>query len=376
MLAVEDLKNLATVKGPCLTILEPVRDPVLQVTKPATRIVAAVQEADKLLALQGLTAEDRENLLAPIRKFATNTDWVGRSGSVAVFRAPGFTQATFWPDTIEPLVTVGEAFQVLPLIAGMAAERNYWVLALSINHIHLFRGAGVTFNEVELPGDLPRSLADFTGLDKPDHDLEGRSAKGPSSGAGFGVRFGTTSIPESEAAHLHDYFRTINRALLPVFAGHPDFPLIIAAVPRELALYRTVNTYPALVEDGIHGNADALGPERLHKEALALVAAHGLRRAEASARDLDAAAGRKLLLTDCAAIAKAAGQGQVARFYFNRELRNEPSFNSIALAVLHDSGEVISCEGAIPQGGAAAILRYRSPDETAPAEPATQLARE
>lgn len=375
MLAVEDLKSLATVKGPCVTILEPVRDPVLQVTKPATRIVAAVQEADNLLSRQGMSAEDRENFLAPIRKFATNTDWTGRSGSVAVFRAPGFTQTTFWPDIIEPLVTVGEAFQVLPLIAGMAAERNYWVLALSINHIHLFRGAGVTFNEVELPAELPRSLADFMGLDKPDHDLEGRSAKGPSSGAGFGVRFGTTSIPESEAAHLHDYFRTINRALLPVFAHHPDFPLIIAAVPRELALYRTVNTYAPLVEEAIHGNADALGFERLHKEALALVAAHGPRRAEATARELDNAAGRKLLLTDGAAIAKAAAQGQVARFYFNRDLRNDPALNSIALAVLRDSGEVISSEGAIPQGGAAAILRYRSAEEPAAAEAATQLTR-
>ena len=379
MLAIEDLKNLATIPGPCLTIFEPVRDTVLQVTKAATRLVAAAQEADELLAKKGLSDEDRENFLAPIRKFATNTDWTGRNGSVALFRAPGFTKATFWTDVLEPRIVLDDQFLILPLLTGMAAERNYWVLALSINRIHLFRGIGAEFTEYDLPADLPRSLADFMGFDKPDHDLEGRSAKGPSSGAGFGVHFGTTSVPESEAAHLHDYFKAINRAVLPILGRDGGDPLVLAAVPRELSLYRAANTYAPLVEDAVHGNADALGFERIHKDALALIAAHTLRRTEQWQRELDAAAGRKLLLTDLAEIAKAAGYGQIGRFYFNRELAASKTaqlethalVNRIALTVLHNSGVVVSCEGNIPEGGAAAILRYRASGQAPQPELAT-----
>ncbi|HYA17110.1 MAG TPA: hypothetical protein VEF06_06580 [Bryobacteraceae bacterium] len=385
MLAIEDLKNLATINGPCLTILEPVRDPVLQVTKATTRLIAAAQEADDLLATKGFTEEERENFLAPVRKFATNTDWTGRAGSVAIFRAPGFTQATFWPDVLEPQIHLAEHFQVLPLLAGMTAERNYWVLTLSINNIHLFRGTGDAFTEHELPADLPRSLADFMGFDKPDHDLESRSTKGPSSGPNsgseFGVRFGTMSVPEREAAHLHDYFRTINRVLLPILGREGGDPLVLVAVPRELALYRAVNTYAPLVEDAIHGNVHAMGFERIHKEALELIAAHGLRKTEVWERELDTAAGRKLLLTDLDEIARAASYGQVWRFYFNREVAaartpqpdTRAMVNRIALTVLNNSGAVICCEGKVPEGGAAAILRYRTPEEAARPELATTI---
>jgi len=45
----EDLKRLAAFSGPCLTIFEPLRDNYSQVTKPETRIVAAIQDAARLL---------------------------------------------------------------------------------------------------------------------------------------------------------------------------------------------------------------------------------------------------------------------------------------------------------------------------------------
>jgi hypothetical protein len=371
MIVIEDLKNLATISGPCLTILEPVRDPVSQVTKAGTRLIAAAQQADELLTKKGLSGGDRESFLQPIRKFALNTDWVGRSGSVAIFRAPGFTQATFLPDILEPLVRLGDQFLILPLLKILAAERNYWVLALTINRIHLFRGKDHEFTEIELPVTLARSLADFTGLDKPDHDLEARSAKGPSSGAAGGVHFGTTNVAESEAAHLHDYFKTIDRTIHPILihansARNGCDPLVLAAVPRELALYRTVNTYSPLVEESIHGSPDALGFERLHKTAIELVAGHTLCALDRIRKEMDAAASRKLLLTDPVAILDAARLGQVARLFINRDAIASASgeiVNSAALAVIHNSGTVTSCEGQVTSGGVAGILRYRAEDE-------------
>jgi hypothetical protein len=375
MIAIQDLKNLAAIIGPCLTIFEPVRDPVLQITKATTRLIAASQEADALLLRKGMGAEDREAFLAPIRKFAANTDWTGRTGSVVIFRAPGFTQASFWPDVLEPTVLLADQFQILPLLAGMAADRNYWVLALSINKIHFLRGEGSGFAEFELPATLPRSLADFMAFDKPDHDLEGRSAKGPSSGTGGGILFGTSSGPETEAAHLHDYFKMIDRVIHPIMGrdGAGD-PLILAAVPRELALYRSVNTYAPLVEEPIHGSPDALGFERLHRTALELATAHAAKAMVSHRAEIDAAAGRKLLLTDPAAIVKAAGAGQVGRLFINlRRIVDKTLANAAVLAVLSKSGTVACCEGPVPDGGIAAVLRYRAAEEVAKPEVAAAV---
>jgi len=86
MLTREDLKRLAAVSGPCLTIFEPLRDNYSQVTKPETRIVAAIQEAVRLLEEKGFDAAEREEMLRPLSKVALNTEWTGRTGSFVMFR--------------------------------------------------------------------------------------------------------------------------------------------------------------------------------------------------------------------------------------------------------------------------------------------------
>jgi len=62
MLTKDDLKKLAGVCGPCLTIIEPLRDEYSQVTKPATRVVAAIQEAGRLLEEKGFSAAERDEM--------------------------------------------------------------------------------------------------------------------------------------------------------------------------------------------------------------------------------------------------------------------------------------------------------------------------
>jgi hypothetical protein len=100
MLTHKDLKKLAAVSGPCLTIFQPLRDDYSEVGKPVTRIVAAVQEAERLLTERGFDPAERDEMLRPLLKVAKNTDWTGRKGSLVMFRSPGFTLANFWPDTL------------------------------------------------------------------------------------------------------------------------------------------------------------------------------------------------------------------------------------------------------------------------------------
>jgi len=73
MFTYEDLKRLAAVSGPCLTIFEPLRDNYSQVTKPDTRIVAAIQEAARLLEEKGFDAAERDEMLRPLMNLAANT---------------------------------------------------------------------------------------------------------------------------------------------------------------------------------------------------------------------------------------------------------------------------------------------------------------
>ena len=373
-----DLKQLASVSGPCLSIFQPLRDEFSQVTKADTRLTAAAQKADALLKEKGFSAADREEFLRPIFKVASNTDWSGRAGSMVVFRAPGFTQADFWPETMQSSVHLADEFFILPLLAGLRTQHNFWILTLSIHQIRLLHGTKQGLSEVELPKDLPRNLQDFGGFEKPDHDLESRSAPGASTGQTAAVRSGTSSTNERQGRYLHDFFKAIDRAIQPILAGtggnSNGDPLILAAVERELAIYREVNTYAALLEQAIHGSPESLGEDRLHKAALELLAANFSNIADQDRREMDAAAGRGLLLTDLSEIDGAAQVGQVERFFVEASPQtNEDMVNRIALAVIRNSGTVICTQSVAGKAqGVAAILRYRVPQAPEPELAASQ----
>ena len=206
MLTNEDLKRLAAVSGPCLTIIEPLRDNYSQVTKPDTRIMAAIQEAARLLEGKGFDAAERDEMLRPLTKVALNTDWTGRKGSLVMFRSPEFTVTCFWPDPLPSRVHFAEEFLLLPLLPGFLTKRDFWLLALSIKSVRLFRGTSDGLVEAPLPNGVARSLSEDEEFDQPTTVSEAVEP-GPSVGGMKGVQFGTSSANELQADYLHDYFK-------------------------------------------------------------------------------------------------------------------------------------------------------------------------
>ncbi|MDE3198863.1 MAG: hypothetical protein KGN84_21115, partial [Acidobacteriota bacterium] len=241
MLNKDDLKRLAGIQGPCLTLFEPVRDGGARENNPEARIAAAAHRAAAMLAERGYSEESREEFIRPILKVAANTNWENRIGSVVIFRSPGFTKADFWPDELESTLRLEEEFFVLPLIGRITARTDFWFLALSLKEVRLFRLEGDGFQEVGLGEGVPVSLRSAGGFDVPERDLEGRSAPGVSTGQTAAIRFGTQSFREARNLYIHDFFKRIDRAVRPIVARTDD-PLVVAGVARELAAYREVNT--------------------------------------------------------------------------------------------------------------------------------------
>lgn len=364
MFTQDDLKRLAEVSGPCLTIIQPLRDTWSQVTKPDTRIVAAIQEAGRLLDERGFNAGDRDEMLRPLKKIAANTAWPGRTGSFVMFRAPEFTLTGFWPDELGPRVHFGEEFLVLPLLTGLLRDRDFWLLALSIKSVKLYRGSLQGLTEVALPPGVAKNLADDEGFDVPDHTLRGRSTAGPSVGAMKGVQFTTAAGYEGEPAYLHDYFRSIDRGIHPLLARDPH-PLILAGVRRELAIYSKVNTWTPLVAEEIHGSTETYAPDFLHGKAAAIAGAFATNGTEATLRDVEAAAGRGLVERAPEALIEAAGLGQIAELVIETAATGIPAreafINWNALATVRNGGRIRFVKASLPGEGVAAILRYRAP---------------
>jgi len=368
MFTQDDLKRLAAVTGPCLTIFQPLRDTWSQVTKPETRIVAAIQEAGRLLESKGFGAAESEEMLRPLNKIAAHTKWSGRTGSFVMFRAPDFTMTSFWPDELAPVVHFAEEFLILPLLPGFQRSRDFWLLSLSIKALRLYRGNSQGLTEVPLPAGVPASLAQREEFDQPDHSLRGRSSAGPSLGGMKGVQFSTAAAHEGEPAYLHDFFRAVDKGIHPVLARDPH-PLILAGVKRELAIYRALNTWSPLVAGEVNGNTEALPSDVLYAKAAEIFLEHTTNGTDVVLRDMDTAAGRGLLSQDPTEVLQAAGFGQVADLIVApsspKFSGRRPFINWAALGTIRNGGRVRFVKGEKPAEGVAAILRYRKTAEPA-----------
>src|SRR6185312_11195662 len=364
MIALNELKALSTTRGPCLTIFLPLQDGFSHVAKAETRLVAAAQRADELLAQQGMDAGNRARFLRPILNLAQHTPLAGHSGSFIIFRAPGSTRASFWPDALDTTIKLDDEFFVLPLLRRLTSRESFWLLALSMRNVRLLRGTATDLTEVELPAALPHSLRAAEGFATPELSLDGRSAPGRSNGQSGAVHFGTSSLHDKQPAYLHDFFKQIERAIKHTVEASGE-PLIVAAVQREMAIYRNVNTYASLLSVAIHGSPDSMTDTILHQRGLAILRQSLAGLDETALVTIESAAGRGLLEDEVKGILEAARKGQVERLYLaTPDHADEEAVNSAALAVLRNSGTVVC--GELPQGRtAAAILRYREPALTA-----------
>jgi Bacterial archaeo-eukaryotic release factor family 3 len=366
MLTHDDLKRLAAVTGPCLTIFEPLRDDYSQVTKPGTRIVAGIQEAARLLEEKGFSPADRDEMLRPIGKIASNTDWVGRTGSLVLFRSPDFTKADFWPDALPARVHFADEFLVLPLLPGLLRKRDFWLLSLSTKAVRLYRGSRDGLVEAALPAGLPKSLFEDEAFGQPDHSLRGRSSAGPSVGNMKGVQFGTSSARELKADYLHDFFKAVDRGIHAIMAEDRQ-PLILAGVTRELAIYRIANTYSPVLAGAVHGSPDSLGADVLYAKAAELMSAYSAQAVDATLREMEDAAGRGRLVTDPAEVIDAARVGQVEELLLSPGApgfhRHEEAINWAALATIRNSGKIGILNAPQLANGVAAILRFRQTEQ-------------
>jgi hypothetical protein len=268
-----------------------------------------------------------------------------------MFRAPDFTMVHFWPEALAPRIHFGQEFLVLPLLPELLSNRDFWLLALSIRSVRLFRGGRNGLVEAPLPRGVPRSLSQNEQFDRPDHSLRDRAGAGPSS------------AHELQPNYLHDFFKAIEHGIHPILMADRQ-PLILAGVTRELAIYRRVNAYSPVLTGAIHGSPEALGMEALQTRAMELISAYSAMATDGTLREMDEAASHSLLVTDPAEIIEDARIGQVDELIVSAAasgfVQREDSVNWAALATIRNSGRISVLSAGQLQSGVAAILRFRS----------------
>src|SRR5262247_960018 len=167
--------------------------------------------------------------------------WRFQANSLAVFAMPESTRTFRLPNRLEPLVEVSDRFHVKPLLRSMTVPQTAFVLALAQGSVRI----------VEVSADLPAFAVSVEGMPKDAASAVGKASildRSPS---------GRIQGAEGQKVRLRQYARQVDSALRDLLGGR-ETPLILAATAPLDSIFRSVNSYPHLVADGISGNPETL----------------------------------------------------------------------------------------------------------------------
>ena len=145
------------------------------------------------------------------------------------------------PNRLGDHVEVSGRFHLKPLLRSVAFPQVGFVLALAQGSVRLLEVVADLEPSAVRVEDMPSSVASAVGKASVTDRSPSRRIQGS----------------EGRKVRMRQYVRQIDRSLRPLFNGL-DVPLILAATEPLDSIFRSVNSYPHLVSEGIMGNPEAL----------------------------------------------------------------------------------------------------------------------
>lgn len=206
-------------------------------------------------------------------------------GGTGVFLANGFARVVALPAGAPDRVVGGSCFFVKPVLAAVQAGHEFHLLSLSHRRTQLFRGSADRLTPVALAG-IPSRIDDPTLAHKHGKRHTLHTVSRPHGRRMAAVFNGHASQSSDETHDLERYYRRVEQAVTAALRPGRG-PLVLAGVEEEQALYRRLNSYPHLLDDGIGGHPDRRSAAELHGEAWPLAKAACRRPADAALRQFD-----------------------------------------------------------------------------------------
>jgi hypothetical protein len=378
-LPVTDLKDLANAAAPCITVYLPLEPAPNTSRMDYMRLKGAVRQADQKLqqAFPDLPKEKCRELVDSLREIEADADqWGGNGGSLVVLRSPGVFRAFEVKQELDETVAVGDYFQIFSILPALqVADQQFYLLALSKKHVRLLRCTRTSAEEVSFPPGTPTNVEEWLATYLPSSAPDNSDRQNPEPGAGRGS---FTSVTDRDGADLHlaNFFRVIDRAVFDLLRGQ-RVPLVTCGVEYERTMYKDVNSYEHLMDEGVQGSPNSLRGGEMHEQALQVVQDHFAQPARKALAMWDKVGGSERAVTSFPDIVKASFAARIAHLFaadgahtmgvFDRNSlemkvqgRHEDLVNAAALQTIAYGGDVFIVKPEeVPGGGQmAAILRF------------------
>ena len=248
-------------KGPCVSVFMPMHRSGPETQQDPIRLKNLIREAEERLIARGLRAPEAKELLGPAEKLLQDGLFhQHQSDGLAMFLSPEVFRTYMLPFVFKELVIVTDRFHIRPLLPLLSGDGRYYILALSQNNVRLLQGTHYSVNEVSL-ADIPKNLAETLRDDDSWKELQMHSALSGGQGTFSSVTHGS-EVDSKE--NIKRYFRRIDKGLHELVRDE-RVPLVLAGVDYLHPIYKEVNSYHHLMDEGIAGNPERLSAGELHE---------------------------------------------------------------------------------------------------------------
>ncbi len=328
-----DLRSLADAEpGLCVSMAFPTHVGSDQAAQDPVRLKNAVRRAKDLLVSRGMRAPDANALLEAIENLPLDKqDWRTRSAGLAVYRSAKDIHVFRLHAAPPDRVIVGERFAVTPLVASLAVEHRFHVLAISRQAVRLL-DADLSSFELATVENLPGILELARNAERNLQLHSGTPGKHKQS-AVFHGQGGRSDALNDE---LSNYWRMIDNALTSYLAG-TEGPVFLAGVDADVAGFRDVSRCTQLAEESVHGNFDRMSDSELYAHVLPLAQEFFGREqglATEKFRELD---GTEHATANIEVVLPAAREGRVETLFVNPFETMAGHFNAEEYHVVHDN---------------------------------------
>jgi hypothetical protein len=332
-----DLSQLMEVRNfACVSIYMPTFRTSPEAKQNPIRFKNLLKQMEQRLIAAGIGKSEAKALSAYGKTLLKNgLFWQYQSDGFVAFISSERLRYYRLPAAFEELLVITDRYHLKPLLPLLANEARFYILALSLNEVKLFRCSRYHIAEVELE-NAPVSLSEALALDEPTKQLQIHTTTSGGKGDKTAVIHGHGAGKDEAKNNILRFFQQVDHRLQKILRDDPA-PLVLAGVDYLLPIYREANSYSQLMERGITGNPEALKPEVLQKEAWIIVEPHFLKdREEATARYRQLA-GSAIASNDVKTIALAAYQGRVDLLFTTVGIQQWGAFDPTDLSIrLHE----------------------------------------
>lgn len=253
----------------CVSIYLPTHRSDPEKQQDPIRLRNLLRRAEERLIEQGTATTEAKDLLSPARELLDDREFrVHQNDGLAVFVSKDHFSRHRLPVAFRELVIVGDRFHLKPLLP-LLGSREYYLLALSQHEVRLLKGSRYGASEIKLD-KVPESIGEILGRYDLSKQLHFHTRAPGAGGERTAVYHGQGGTNDAKNDWIRQYLREVDEGLHELLRNERA-PLVLAGVEYLFPIYREVNTYAHLLDEGITGNPEMLGPKELQARAWEIV---------------------------------------------------------------------------------------------------------